>query len=124
MRLIGGGEHLRLVDVVHADRLEHLCLGEVPDAALGHDRDRHRADDRVDHVRVAHPGNPALGANVGGHPLQRHHRDCPGVLGDLGLLGGHHVHDHAALEHLGHASLDPRGARLRNVVSKHSKTPP
>ena len=52
----------------------------------------------------------ALGPDVGRHPLQRHHRDGAGVLGDLGLLGGDHVHDHAALEHLGHPALDPRGA--------------
>jgi hypothetical protein len=59
---------------------------------------------------VAHPGDATLGADVGGHPLERHHGDGAGVLGDLGLLGGDDVHDHAALEHLGHAALDPGGA--------------
>ena len=40
-----------------------------------------------DHVGVAHPGHAALGADVGGHALQRHDRDGAGVLGDLRLLG-------------------------------------
>jgi hypothetical protein len=109
VRLVGGGEHLGLVDVVDADRLEHLGLGEVPDPALGHDRDGHRADDAVDHVGVAHPGHAALGPDVGRDPLERHHRDRAGVLGDLGLLRGDHIHDHAALEHVGHAALHPLG---------------
>ena len=64
----------------------------------------------VDHVGVAHPGHAALGADVGGDPLERHDGDGAGVLGDLGLLGVDHVHDHAALEHLGHAALDAGGA--------------
>ena len=58
----------------------------------------------------------ALGADVGGHPLQRHHGDGAGVLGDLRLLGGDHVHDHAALEHLGHAALDAGGAGAGRLV--------
>ena len=66
----------------------------------------------VDHVGVAHPRDAALGPDVGGHALERHHCDGAGVLGDLGLLGGDHVHDHAALEHLGHAALDLGGAQL------------
>ena len=69
----------------------------------------------VDHVGVAHPGDAALGADVGGHALERHHGDRAGVLGDLRLLGGDDVHDHAALEHLGHAALDARGAGARAV---------
>ena len=36
--------------------------------------------------------------------------DGAGVLGDLGLLGGDHVHDHAAPQHLGQAPLDQVGA--------------
>ena len=40
---------------------------------------------------------------------------APGVLGDLRLLGRDDVHDHAALEHLGHAALDARGADLRGA---------
>ena len=40
VRLVGGGQDLGLVDVVDAERLEHLGLDEVADAGLGHDRDR------------------------------------------------------------------------------------
>jgi hypothetical protein len=109
MGLVGRGEHLGLVDVVDPDGLQDLRLGEVPDPALGHDRDGHRGDDAVDHVGVTHPGHAALGADVGGHALKRHHRDRAGVLGDLGLVGRDHVHDHAALEHLRHAALHPCG---------------
>ena len=65
-----------------------------------------------DHVGVAHPRHAALRADVGGHALQRHDRDGAGVLGDLRLLGGDHIHDHAALEHLGHPALHARGAQL------------
>jgi hypothetical protein len=110
--LIRGRQHLGLVDVVGADRLEHLGLGEVTDPAFRHDRDGHRGDDLLDHVGVAHPGDPALSADVRGHPLQGHHRHRARVLGDLGLLRRHHIHDHAALEHVGHAPLDARGPGL------------
>jgi hypothetical protein len=39
--------------------------------------------------------------------LERHDGARAGLLGDLRLLGVDHVHDHAALEHLGEAALDP-----------------
>jgi hypothetical protein len=102
------GEHLGLVDVVDAEALQDLRLDEVADAGLGHHRDGHRGDDALDHVGVAHPRHPALRADVGGHPFQRHDGDGTGGLGDLGLLGGDDVHDDAALEHLGHAAFDAR----------------
>src|SRR6266571_3597518 len=60
VRVVGRGQHLGLVDVVHAERLEYLRLDEVPDAGLGHHRDRHRVDDAVDQVRVGHPRHAAL----------------------------------------------------------------
>jgi len=41
-----------------------------------------------------------------------------GVFGDSGLLGGDHVHDHAALQHVGEAALDQVGARAGRVVHK------
>src|SRR4028119_1003719 len=37
------------------------------------------------------------------------------VLGDLRLLGVHHVHDDPALEHLGHPALDPERPGLPPV---------
>ena len=84
--LVGRGEHLGLVDVVDAERLQDLGLDEVADAGLGHDRDGHGVDDALDHVRVGHPGHAAVLADVGGHPLQGHDGDGAGVLGDLRLL--------------------------------------
>ena len=104
--LVGRGEHLALVDEVDAERLEDLGLDEVTDAGLGHHRDRDRGLDALDHLGVAHAGHAAVAADVGRHPLERHHGAGAGVLGDLGLLGGDDVHDDAALQHLGEATLD------------------
>jgi hypothetical protein len=115
--VVGRGQHLGLVDVVDAERLEDLGLDEVPDPRLGHHRDRDRGDDAVDQVRITHPGHTALGADVGRHPLQRHHRHSAGVLSDLGLIRGDHVHDHATLEHLRHPALHPR--RPRHLCCPH-----
>ena len=111
--VVGGREHLGLIDVVDAERLQDLRLDEVTDARLRHDRDRHGGDDRLDQVGVAHARDATLRADVGGHPLERHHRYRARVFGDLGLVGGDDVHDHAALEHLGHAALhaDTAGGR-------------
>ena len=108
--LVGRGEHLALVDVVDAERLEDLGLDEVADAGLGHHRDGDGGLDALDHLRVAHAGHAAVAADVGRHPLEGHHRDGAGVLGDLGLLGVDDVHDDAALEHLGQAPLHAEGA--------------
>jgi hypothetical protein len=66
----------------------------------------------IDHARVAHAADATLRADVGGDPLERHHGDGAGVFGDLRLLGGDDVHDHAALEHLGHAALHARSANV------------
>ena len=116
--VVGRRQHLGLVDVVHTEALQDLRLDEVTDAGLGHHRDGDRGDDALDHVGVAHPRHPALGADIGRHPLQRHHRDGAGALGDTGLLRRDDVHDHAALEHLGHAALDPRGSRPPSAVRR------
>ena len=107
VRLVGGREDLGLVDVVDLEALEHLGLGEVADAGLGHDRDRHRLLDAADHERVGHAGHAAVAADVRGHALERHDGGGAGVLGDLRLLGVDDVHDDAALEHLGQPGLDP-----------------
>jgi hypothetical protein len=86
----------------------------VPDAGLGHHGDRDGLLDALDHRRVAHARHAAVAADVGGHALERHHGGRTGRLGDLRLLGRDHVHDHAALEHLGEASLDSEGAGLHD----------
>jgi hypothetical protein len=111
--LVGGGEHLGLVDVVDPERLQDLRLGEVADAGLGHHRDGDRRLDALDHLGVAHAGDAAVATDVGRHPLERHDGARTGVLGDLGLLGVDDVHDDAALQHLGEAALDLDGAAKR-----------
>jgi hypothetical protein len=115
--VVGGREHLGLVDVVDAQALQHLRLHEVADACLGHHRDGYRLDDAVDQVGIAHPGHATLRADVGGHALERHHRDGARILGDLRLLGIDDVHDDATLEHLGHAALDAGGSDRGLVVA-------
>jgi hypothetical protein len=104
--LVGRGEDLRLVDVVDLERLEHLGLGEVADARLGHDGDRHGLLDALHHRRVRHAGHAAVTADVGGDALERHDGGGARRLGDPRLLGIDDVHDDAALEHLGQAGLD------------------
>ncbi len=104
--LVGRGEHLALVDVVDAEGLEDLGLGEVADAGLGHDRDGDGLLDRLDHLRVGHAGHAAVASDVRGDPLEGHHGRCSGVLGDACLPGVDDIHDDAALEHLGEPALD------------------
>ena len=105
--LVGRRQHLRLVDVVDLERLEHLRLDEVADPRLRHHRDADRLLDAGDHLGVGHPRDAAVAADVGGHAFERHHRRGARLLGDRRLLGRHDVHDHAALQHLGQAALDP-----------------
>ncbi len=111
--LVGRGEHLGLVDEVDLERLEDLRLGEVTDAALGHDRDGDRRLDLLDQLRVAHARHAAELADVGRDTLQRHDRHGAGLLGDLRLVGGDDVHDHAAREHAGEADLGSPGCIVR-----------
>ncbi len=117
--LVRGRQHLGLVDVVDLERLQHARLHEVPDARLRHHRDRDRLLDARDHLRVGHPRHAAVAADVGGDALERHHRGRARILGHLRLLGGDHVHDHAALEHLRQAGLD---AECRLVAHAPSLT--
>ena len=109
--LVGRREDLGLVDEVHAQALEDLGLGEVPDARLGHDWDGDRRLDPLDQLGIAHARHPAVTPDVGGHPLEGHHGDGAGVLGHLGLLGVDHVHDDAAPQHVGKPPLDRERAR-------------
>ena len=84
---------------------------------------RDRGLDALDHLRVAHPRDATVAADVGGHALERHHGARARVLGDLGLLGGDDVHDDAALHHLGEAALDAeraRGARTSDGCRCHA----
>ena len=79
----------------------------MPDAHLGHHRNRHRLHDFANHARSRHARHAAFFANVRRHALERHHRARAGVFRDLGLLGVGHVHNHAALQHLRQADFHP-----------------
>ena len=109
--LVGRREDLGLVDEVDAQALEHLGLGEVPDAGLGHHRDGHGRLDALDQLGIAHPGHAAVTPDVGRHPFEGHDGHGAGVLGHLGLLGVDHVHDHAATQHVGQPPLHRERAR-------------
>ena len=69
MGFVGGGQYLRLVDVVDAQGLEHLGFDEVADAALCHDRDGDGLHDALDAAGVGHAGHAPGRADVRGHPL-------------------------------------------------------
>src|SRR5437660_5367918 len=119
--LVGGCQHLGLVDVVDRERFEDLRLHEMADAGLRHHRDRHRLLDLLDLLHRGHPRDPAVPADVGGHALERHDGRGAGVLGDLRLLGVGDVHDDPALEHLGEADVlavsDSQSVQIRHVIS-------
>src|SRR5918995_4797818 len=102
---VGWSEHLGLVDVIDAESLDDLSLDEMPDAALGHYRDRHCFGDLGDLLGVGHTGNSTLGADVCRHTFEGHHGYRSGLLGNEGLCGVGHVHDDPALEHFGQAAL-------------------
>src|SRR5699024_9977795 len=91
--VVGRGEDLGFVDVVDTEGLEDLGFDEVADAGLGHDGDADGADDRIDEIGIAHPGDPALGADVGGHAFESYHSGGSGGFGDAGLLLIDDVHD-------------------------------
>ncbi len=97
--LVGRRQHFTLIDVIHAHGFQHLRLGKVADARLGHHRNRHRGHNLLDDLDGRHAGHAAFFANVRRHALQRHDGRGARVLGDLGLLGRGDVHDDAALQH-------------------------
>src|SRR5918992_3602411 len=109
--LVGWGQDLGFVYVVHFEGLQDLGLHEVPYTCLRHYGDGDGLLDLLNLLGVAHARNPTVGPYVSGHPLQRHDGHSPRLLGDPGLLGVDDVHDDPALEHLGHPALDPEGPR-------------
>jgi len=113
--LIGGGQDLALVDVVHAERFQDLRLDKVPDAAFRHHRDRHGFLDLGDHLGVAHAGDAAVAPDVGRDALQGHHRRRARALGDFRLLDVCNVHYYAAFKHLGEPNLNRELFVLRHT---------
>src|SRR5579885_3511549 len=110
--LVGGRQHFRLVNTVHAERLQNVRLDEVADATLGHHWDRDRLFDLEDQLGVAHTRHATLRANIRRHALQRHHRRGSGLLSNLRMLLVDDIHDDAALEHLRKVAFDPYGPGL------------
>ena len=113
---VGGRQDLGFVDVINADFLQDLRLGEMADTALGHHRNGDCAHDLFDQLGIGHARDAALGANDGRHALQRHDRDRSGRFGDFGLLDAHYVHDDAALEHLGQPGLQAQAGVVAVVL--------
>ena len=120
---VGGGEDFGFVDVVDAEFLEDLGLGEVADAALGHYRDGDGSHDFADFFGRGHAGYAAFGADLRGDALEGHHRDGSGFFGDGGLLGVGDVHDDTAFEHLGQTGLEAKAGVVAAVVLRHGWTP-
>jgi len=110
--VVGRRQDFTLVDKIYLQRLEQLRLGDVAYAALGHDGNAHLGLDLLDHLRIAHARDTAIGANVRGDALQGHHGRGARVLCDLGLLGVGDVHYDAALDHLGQADLFLEGGHF------------
>jgi hypothetical protein len=123
MRLVGGGEDFGFVDVVDAEFLQDLSLGEVSDAALGHDRDGHGGHDFTNLFGARHAGNAAFGADLRGDALEGHDGDGAGSFGDGGLVGVGDVHDDAAFEHFGEAGFETEGGGVGTVVLGHELNP-
>jgi hypothetical protein len=104
--LVGGGEHLALVDEVDAERFQDARLLRVADAAFGHHRNGHHGADSLDHLDRCHARHAAFAADVGRHPLERHHRRRARLLRDARLLGVRHVHESSRI---GRVKFNPRG---------------
>ena len=70
----------------------------MPNARLGHDRDRNCLLDFLDHLGIAHAGYAALLTDIRGDALERHDSHCTCFLRDFCFLRGGDVHNHAALK--------------------------
>ncbi len=98
--LVGRSENFGLVDVIDAELLQNLSLGEVSDTALCHNGNVHGFHDLADHGDLRHASDAAFSANLRRHAFQRHYRSSSSALRDFCLLRGGDIHNHAALQHL------------------------
>jgi hypothetical protein len=115
--VVGGRQHFGFVDEVNAEFLQRLRLGEMTDAALGHDRNGDRVHDALHEFERGHARHAAHRADIGGNAFERHDGDGAGFLRDDGLLRRDHIHDDAALEHLREPALDGEGTLLGHDLS-------
>ena len=115
---VGRREHFGFIDVVDFERLKDLGFDEVTNTGLGHDRNGHGLLDTDDHFGIAHASHAAIHPNVCRDSFERHDGGCTGVFSNLSLFRIDDVHNDAALQHLGEATLDLVGARL--TVLTHS----
>ncbi len=102
---VSRGQDFGLVNVVDPEFLKNLSLSKMPNAALGHDRDRDLGHDLANLLRRSHASNAAFGADLRGDALQRHYGYGASFFGDGGLLGVGDVHDDAAFQHFGQAGF-------------------
>lgn len=94
-----------------APRLPSLHQQGPPRGSLRHALKRSvvRSSSQQPHLGVRHAGHAAVTADVSGHALQSHDRHGARLLGDARLLGGHHIHDHAACRAVWQARSVGRG---------------
>src|SRR5713226_5630422 len=104
--LVSRCQHLGFIDAIHADGLQNLGFYEMSNTTLRHHRNSHRLFNLNNQFGIAHTRHAALRANIGWHPLQRHHRRGSRVLRDTRLLSVDHVANYAALEHLWKIALN------------------
>src|SRR5579872_370174 len=104
--LIGGGQHLGLVNAVYADGLENLGLDKMPDTALCHHWNGHGLFNLNDQFRVAHTGNAAMCADIGWHALKGHNGAGSSLFRDTSLFRVHYIADNSTFEHLRESTLD------------------
>jgi hypothetical protein len=76
----------------------------------------------LDNRRVGHSSDAPSGSNISWHSLQRHDRDCTGLLSYYRLLGVGDIHYHAALLHLGEPTLQAlrTNSYLHNIASNYN----
>ena len=98
--LVGGCQHLALINVIYFKSFENLRLHKVSDARFGHHRNGNAFFNFRNHRRIGHPRHAAFFADVGGNPLQRHYRNGSRFFSYFSLLGICYIHDDAAFEHL------------------------
>ena len=119
VQLVGRSQDFAFVDKVDAQVLENLRFRKMPNTGFGHDWNGDSADDLFDQAWPGHAGHSALRADHRRHALQSHDRGSAGFLGNDSLLGAHHVHDDATLEHLSQAQLQPQSSRVIAIRFSH-----